>query len=285
MLSYAKMNAMKSINLICHPQWMIDELTMVKSFKVHPSFGFDVPDYDASTGWWMPQQVASDVTRHTIEKHSTPLHLIAPGVNWLPNVPTEFSGRTVANHRLGAVREDPKTFDTGWWKAAEAKIDSLPNSYRTIEQLIEDTDSLPGDVILQFTETTLNIVSEYRFWVLNETIRTGSLYLKTDDVSTITYYDGAEAEEEEYTAAMVFAENVLKSVNHPKAFVLDVAKTAEGDHVILEANPAWCSAWYGADIEKVAEVAYTASTTTDNTWPWKPDFYHVQKTYRKPVMR
>lgn len=276
--------SMKTLNLVCHPSWMASELKLAEGFFVNHSFGLDALRL-AGEALWSPQQYASDLFRaYALSGMDLPI-LLAPGPNWLTTVPSSFLGREVASILLSEVRAEPTSYSSGWWKAAEAKIDFFPNSYRTSEGMLDQLELLPDDTRLQFTSTSLDIKKEYRFWVTGRKVTTGSLYLSHEDGAT--YYDGASDTEEEFSKASAFASNVLVEVDAPSAFTLDIALLGDGSCVVLEGNPAWCSAWYGADVTKVAETIYAATTsvTPGNLWAWSPDAYHVHKSNRKRVLQ
>ncbi len=279
-----------TIQLVCFPQWMDKELSSANDTVVCHSYGLDIPTYSAEDIWWMPQEVAARFI-FSMKAHNLPTpYLTSPGPEWLTKVPKTYSGRIVNLYTVKEIQSAPDLITSGWWKSAEAKIESFVSKYRTIEELLEDIieSKLPEDSLLQVSHRKFNVAREFRFYIKDNQVLTGSLYLdKTNPEGEITYYDGAIATLAQYEAAESYANLCAKNLEAPPAYVLDIVETMEGEFFVLEANMCFASAWYDSDINKVVEALVRSEIVTDEEykkWKWIPDSYHLNKVKKKPIL-
>jgi len=213
--------------------------------------------------WWMPIHFA---TRLHCEGDGPALS--APGASWLSGVDTDLTGRTVHTSRVEDLGGAPAGIPL-WCKPAEAKLESFPAGWRTTAE-VAGLNLCPGSWV-QWTPTRLDLSVEFRCYVLEGAVATVSPYLLGD----LTFYDLDET-----TLAVVstvdataFARTVVASLGaaQPGAYVLDVGfDLLSGRWVVVEANPAWCSAWYGCAIDAVL-ATITASCRCEDEWRWVPD--------------
>jgi len=93
--------------------------------------------------------------------------------------------------------------------------------------------------------TPKNIEKEWRFFVVNKNIITGSLYRVGNNRVALEAND-YEAKE--------LAEHVASGEYQPdRAWVLDVCKTKCGNYYVLEVGCFSCSGMYGSDIDKIVD--------------------------------
>lgn len=283
-------NMVTTIQLICLPQWMNKELSTAADIVVRHSYGLDLPTYSLEDIWWMPQEIAARVL-FSMEKQNLVIpRLTSPGPEWLTKVPKEYSGRIVNLYTVKEIQADPELITSGWWKSAEAKIESFVSKYRTTEELLEDIieSNLPEDSLLQVSHRKFNIAREFRFYIKDKKVLTGSLYLdKTNPEEELTYYDGATATLGQYEAAADYAALCAENLEAPPAYVLDIVETVEGEFCVLEANMVFASAWYDSNINNVVEALIRSERVTDQEyekWKWVPDSYHQNKVEKKFIL-
>jgi hypothetical protein len=224
------------------------------------------------------------------------LPLLAPGPQWLPGVPEHLRGRNVYATTLGDLRNDPVAMDDEhlhWIKLAEMKDDRLPAQRVCIRDFVLKAESLgaPDGTNIQYSPDHLTIVREDRFFILNHRVITGSPYAR------LNYIWDADADRSDWQYsewAANFAQYAATTMRKrsPRAYTLDVAQVmdvaySDDHHVVLEANPAWSSALYGSNVEKVARAVLAAvdydGTQTDHQW--QPDPWLIQKAKKRVPLK
>jgi hypothetical protein len=246
---------------------MREELAANTVLPTKASFGLDIPAYSEGDAWWVPQGIAARFRSSGVE-----LALQAPGPYWLSKAPSGLLGRAVttlsAQEVLGLTGL-PEMF----WKFAEAKVDIFQASVLPLSEVQEFLKSkqIPATAVLQYS-TPLALGNEYRLFIRDGQVCTASVYLTRKHGVELTYYDYANSDEQELARVVDFANKALPQLQGPGGYVLDVALTQAGEAVVLEANPAWCSAWYGCDINEVVRTV-VAAHEKDERWSWQPDPY------------
>lgn len=270
----------RAITVVSTRAWVADELATNRRHPVRRSFGLDVPADAESSAWWMPAEHAARLLAQGV-----PLALTSPGAAWLStDVPAALLGRAVHTTRLCDVPRDMPGTGELWCKPAEAKIPSLPMALRSREALLAASVSLPDDAIIQWTQTTLDLSIEFRCHIIDRAVVAISPYLLA---GTQTYYDMTATDWVTATRLMpsaraFAAEAVLSIARQPSAYCLDVGyDRASGSWLVVEANPAWCSAWYGCaasrdEMDAVA-AAIVRSCQRDAEWAWRPDPYLTER--------
>lgn len=251
--------------------WVFDEFDKAlpnDCYDVKHDFGFEIPSKIPEL-WWMPTEHAYQVLRRV---H---IPLVAPGASWLDNVPVELLGRSIATFPMNEVENYS---GKRWVKLAEAKSDKLIaglHSYDEIKSL-----DLPSGTQLQFCNKVLPLNDETRFYVAHGEILTGSTYLLNGNTWNDSELTG------DYQSALAFGKYAVGELgeNQPPAYTLDVALNEDsGQWIILEANPAWSSGYYGSDLLAVAEVI-EESMKPYKHWQWKPDPYIVERGEKKRLL-
>lgn len=264
--------------------WIVQDFlnANIADLEIIGDRGFDLPQVKPSgdIAWWMP-------TEHAVKLRYSGLSIpfMAPGSHWLPTVPQSLTGRFIGSATVAEILSTNSPFSETeklWIKPAEFKHQDFFAGLYSQQEV--DSFNLPLDAILQWTSTVLNISEEHRFYVLDHEVVTGSEYL----VDGVTYYDGARSDRK--SEALAFAVDAVKELgdNQPTAYTLDIAFDHKSNSwVILEGNPAFSSAIYGSDPEKVIDTLLRCCNPgeADNKWLWKPDPYLMKKYARMRPLR
>lgn len=250
------------------------------SRKLVKDWGWEIPasvlDAD-SVSWWMPAEHAARVQRAGFG-----LTLIAPGPYWMTTLDESLTGRSMFTSTVSELSERTLTQKV-FIKPAEAKIEGFEAAWRSIGETLDICNSLniPENSFVQWTDTLMDINHEYRFYVLDGEIITGSQYL----TNGVTYYDGAlDLKREE---AQKFAEYAAHRIeSQPVAYTLDVGwNSLTNSWVVIEGNPAWCSGLYGCDPELAVKVIEAScNSSLDDKYIWKPDAFLVAKAQKKVLL-
>lgn len=111
---------------------------------------------------------------------------------------------------------------------------------------------LPTDPIL--VSEVVNFTREYRFFVKDQTILTGSIYLVDGEVPKVAVAYEGEGDEHWQTAKAFAHEVCTLTPDLPASFVIDVGLLEAGSWAVIEFNPTWASGIYGSDPNKVLEA-------------------------------
>lgn len=236
------------------------------------AYGEEVPDFDAC--YWMSGRYAA---RRYVS--GIPETLIAPGPHWLGTVDEALLGRKIHITPL----EDLPTGVLGHIKPAQVKVNDLPAGIYFSEHYRDIANDLGVDPssLTQWTDTLLELNHEHRFYALDGQVVTGSPYL-VDGQVYVPGFDSAMSKDAE-----AFARDALAHLgdNAPPAFTLDVGfDQVSRSWVIVEANPAWSSGMYGANMAAVVATIDRACAF-DARWAWKPDVELLRQGRQMPTMR
>jgi len=268
------------LQLVDLSSWKVKELE-IAGITNNRTFGVEIPRFSPTDIWWMPQEYAIELNLSLQALGLPTLNLTAPGVNLLPKTSTKLTRRHVITITVSDALRRPHE---GWWKAAEAKIDTFPSSYRTALELQRDIEKagLPDSSILQVSDKQLPIAREYRSFVADNKVMTTSIYLETLlDGSTVSVYDGLVANMSEMEQVVAFTANAIEDMTLPRGLTVDVAVLHDGSMAVLEYNPAWCSGWYECDLEQVEKTIQASFNETDPRWAYIPDPYMVQRISKR----
>ena len=263
--------------------WHAEDLAQNTLIPVVHEFGLDapiIPDF-VTPAWWSPQEY---IARLILNEHNFTLQSVGP--TWMSDLPVKYTGRNiwsgqVKDYKLG------KGFDSGFLKLAEAKSDKFIATWVPYRYLVYDAISaglLSNDSWIQISDRFLDIDSEYRFWILDKKVVTGSMYLDSDGNT----WDPAwlQNKEKYYEDAYTFTKKIVANLDSPTAYVLDVARLKTGECVILEANAAWSSSWYGGEIDAVVATILASNDTSgiDKKYVWSHDSSLIEKfRFRQPL--
>lgn len=268
---------MKNVIVTTATNWVSEEVREglnPDGFRVVKDYGFDIP-FPAQDihAWWLPAAHATKVFLSLPD-----IHFTAPGSEWLERIPLELTGRFINSLTLGDLL-DWRFPGRLWMKPSEAKLDMLPAAFYDFSQLssIANTYGLSREMNMQWTSSFIPFNWEHRFYVVGGVVITGSPYL----VDGSTYNDGVSWDK--YEEAMAYAQTAVDLIDdyQPHSYVLDVGLNEEnGEWLVVEANPTWCSGFYGSNIEKVIEAIHE-SMKPCNGWDWKPDAELIRTNTKK----
>ena len=181
--------------------------------------------------------------------------LIEPPVNWLAELPGEYTQRwvrftTIRNARTATTRQFVKPPND---KSFEARV------YDTGLDLPSDPDDETPVLVADPVVWTI----EFRCFVLNRRVLTLSPYLRG---GVFLEQSGFTAGEQEFADALSFAERLVcdSAVDMPDAVVLDVGHIDDRGWAAVELNAATSSGIYGCDANRVLDVLQHATVPNDD---------------------
>jgi hypothetical protein len=185
-------------------------------------------------------------------RHAQPLALLEPHDGWLAALPERFRRREVRLIDASTFRSLP-----GRWFVKTPREKGLvePGAYGA------DELTLPGDTRLLISDL-VTMTSEWRFWILDGTVHTGSSYRLDGQPDSRPLVESAEGR-----SARDFAETVLADQADllPSAVVVDVAWITgpKAGWAVVEANMAWFSSMYAAEVSAVLDTVLQAAGPED----------------------
>lgn len=307
------------VHVVGHASWRARELTDA-GVAVRSSLGWEVPLLEPADSVWAPMEWMARAARALRCAGRPPWCLVDAGPTWLAELPLEVTGRTVTACTLGdaAAGSGPVA---GWWKPANCKVETLPARWATREDFVSSAYAagLRADSQVLVSDH-LDLVEEHRVFVLDGIAVTSSPYLwhhlavesgvagpvGWDQVPDLLTPDGSldgpafvaateAAGWSRLSMAAVLEETgkLLRRAGRdrvPPVAVVDVALTTGGRVVVLEANPVWSSAWYGADLTAVT-TCLSASVGASpvpggipSRWVWEPDPWLAARAERQRLL-
>lgn len=298
-----------TLHVITHRAWVARDLAdgaarLAASggarVDVEHHLGFDLPRFaPGDTIWapmeWMARAVAQDPR----------LRLADPGPEFLPSLPWEFRRRTVELLTVDDMdtRIPDSILDDGdlvFAKPANCKIEHFPARWDDYDghALQATAAGIPDDQTFLVTDIRLDLAVEFRLFVLDGRVVTSSPYLMHAPDGTQRTWD--ETMHSSYSAAAVeFGAQVLdwlttpeNTTAVPRSFTLDVGIETDGTWVVIEANPVWSSAFYGANTSAVIACLLAGVTVTrasgryspPTRGEWTPDPYLSHRvTQQRPL--
>lgn len=258
--------------------WMQQELASNSRVETLRSYGLEVPQHAQEDAWWIPQ---SPATRFQLS--GMQWRLQSPGPRWMEQLPLKYAGRDIRVLTFGELKSLPREH-TAHIKFAEAKSEVLQASVQSVGEAVDLllAANTPDDSLLQLSEA-LDLGDEWRFWIRNNQVVASSRYLHRVGGAEVTYYDQEEARGEGYEQAHHLASEVAARIDAPDGYVLDVALTVSGQALVIEANPAWCAAWYGSEIDGVVDAVLAANEPNER-WAWHPDASLLRRYSRQRAL-
>lgn len=262
---------MNTLHVVTHRRWIADDFSAAligTDIQVRHSFGFDLPDFRPGDAVWAPMEWLARARLALDNSAESVLPLIDPGPKFLTRMPDHTLGRSVDVTSFASVAAGAGP-EVGFFKPANIKVEGLPAAWCTREEFIDTARSvgLHSHTDIMFTPHRLDIVEEHRCFILGHQVVTSSPYVIGDAIWH------PEMTSAHTAAAERFANQALIDLaahsDTPFAFVLDVALTAGDNWVVLETNPTWSSAQYGADLAVVTECLFAANQV-DPMWMWRP---------------
>ncbi|MFC4454092.1 ATP-grasp domain-containing protein [Deinococcus sonorensis] len=183
------------------------------------------------------------------------IHLLRPANDALARLSRALTARAITF--CTAAEFQPLTRPM-FVKPADQKLFAAA-VYRPGEDIPGLETLLPDDPIL--ISEVVHFTREYRFFVRDSTVRTGSIYWHGDRVPMVDVgYEGAG--DALWDQAAAFAQAVCAA--HPllpRSYVLDVGQLDSGVWAVIEFNPVWASGIYGCSPSAVLDCLAVASTT------------------------
>lgn len=182
------------------------------------------------------------------------LAFLEPTADWLPSLPEGYRKRavrlaTLADARALTRRSFVKPPDEKWFAARVYESGAA----------IEVAEGMEDEYAVLIAEPVIFEV-EYRFFVLERAVATGSIYIRGGAIARSGEgewpSDPAETE-----AATAFLQTMLRdpAVELPAAVVIDVGRVQDRGWAVVEANPAWASGVCDADPLAVLDVLRRAT--------------------------
>lgn len=261
-------------------QWRARDLAdnTLRDWHIRSSLGFDIPTIPTTINhvrWWTPQEHAARLLTS-----GYPLTLQAPPPDWLATLPAHTTKREIWTGTIETLHTAPT--EPLWWKPATIKHPRLPATLctrDTIQQWAENETSNGhniNELILQGT-SPVEWTSETRCWILNKQVIGASTYLhqpRPDTPANIwsspTFPHHTFSTTE--NSAAEWCQQLLNTdtITAPDGAVIDIGHNPETGHSIIEANPAWASAWYGTPASTVIRTVDAAGEPNPH-WSWQPD--------------
>ncbi|PWI41941.1 ATP-grasp domain-containing protein [Streptomyces sp. ICBB 8177] len=180
--------------------------------------------------------------------------------DWLARLPREYTGREIT---FGPIHEAYSLRRPAFVKS--------PNDKGIPARIYTDGSRLPGpDAVDPSTPVLVSdlveFTTEYRLYLLNGSVHTGSRYAEQGRLSP-----GPLSKE-----AAAFGAGLLDGCSGtlPSAIVVDVG-TASGSWSVIEANAAWASGMYLADPQRALDVVLQAAGPAEAVAPRDRRFLRV----------
>lgn len=237
------------LTVVSHAAWLARELSAAPGVEVVASLGLDVST--EPTAWWCPGRFATRLAATCL----TPL-LRSPGPGFLPGLDASLLRRRViltdlasASGHLGAVFAKPADTKV---PGLEAKV--WPDG-ATFRAAAEQAGLHPGSAVLLSTPVELD--HEVRVFVCRGQVAAASAYL----LAGRTWESWDPADLPPVAEHVTLAREVASGYATGQSYALDIARTAGGDLVVVEANPAWSAAPYWASLTHPEQVVASILTS------------------------
>lgn len=184
------------------------------------------------------------------------LALLAPPLDWLPHLPSEYHQRSVRFATLAALHEI--TFPA-FVKPADDKCFVAKVYYEA--SALPDSQTLPANTPILIAEP-VTWEREFRCFIRHRRLMTLSPYARLGELSE-------EAQPAELAEAESFVARVLadERVPLPPATVVDVGTIRGRGWAVVEANPAWGSGIYACEPRQVLHTLAASCRRLDEVAP------------------
>lgn len=170
------------------------------------------------------------------------VEFVTPRDSILAELPFEFVKRnieftTYKNFKEPGARKFIKPAD---YKYFPAGIYDHSKDIPAFSSCQDDDAILISDVV--------RFISEYRIFVMNNEIQTGSIYIEDSE------FVGDKVNKMNLNSSLLgFAKEIVDSLINimPSSYVLDIGKLDTGEYAVIEFNPVWASGFYDSDPDKV----------------------------------
>ena len=188
------------------------------------------------------------------------LTLVRPDDDCLARLEAEFLKRHVSFHNA-VTFERPE--QTTFIKPADQKLFAV-GVYEPDEPIPGLEQLEPNDPIL--VSDAVSFKREYRFFVYNLEVQTGSIYLLDGSVPQVEVGYAGEGDDF-WLEAYTFAQKVCSEtdIELPESFVLDVGLLDSDEWAVVEFNPTWASGIYGCDPYAVLKCLEASQKPSDSS--------------------
>jgi hypothetical protein len=217
---------------------ILSQAASMQGWEVVKLYSSTVPDDLRDKECWVYAE--GFLVEHVAQ--SLGLNLLRPANDGLASLGFEFLQRRVTFSRAADFKplSVPAFIKPADQKLFPAQVYAPNEPIPGLELLHADDPILVSDVV--------EFVREYRFFILERTVRTGSIYWLEDHMPDVPV--GYEGEGDPLWAdAINFAQRVCTEsfVQLVDSFVLDVGLLDTGAWAVIEFNPTWASGIYACD--------------------------------------
>ncbi|WP_043668246.1 ATP-grasp domain-containing protein [Streptomyces xylophagus] len=176
------------------------------------------------------------------------LGLVEAPPDWLTRLPYELTYRDVEFTTLAEARQ-----------LRRPAFVKPPNDKSFPARIYPDGSRLPGpdavdDDIAVLVSDIVTFAVEYRLFVLDGEVRTGSRYLTDGQLDVVPLTEDPLRDE-----VLDFAGRVTVDHGLPSAIVVDIGRLTDGNWAVVEANAAWASGHYACDPDATLDVVLQAA--------------------------
>jgi hypothetical protein len=185
---------------------------------------------------------------------------VEPQLDWLTTVPFEYLLRKIQFSTLADAR---RLKERAFVKPADDKA-FRPQVFANGAAIHANELYEPHLPVL--ISEPVNFELEYRFFVLEKSVQTFSLYCRSGEV--VEYSESYTMDSDPFGPQVLrFAETIISDprIYLPPAVVLDVGRLSSGDWAVIECNPAWGSGIYGCDPTLILPVLKRACVPEERT--------------------
>ncbi|WP_298416766.1 ATP-grasp domain-containing protein [uncultured Kordia sp.] len=201
--------------------------------------------------WNVPLEYQNDVVAvygedlfTTIVAEQCNLKLLKPADDWLASIPLKYTLRNIIYDRFGNIYDVKNKFI----KPVDFKF--FPAGVYTSVDKIQGFETIDNNIEV-FVSDVVNWSIEVRCFVIDRNIQTWSTYIYNKEIQL---KDSMLQNEE--TQMLIFLNEFLtdKTIDLPKAVVIDVGYIPDKGWALIEANPVWSSGVYACNPKKVIDT-------------------------------
>jgi hypothetical protein len=255
--------------------WLARDLAAAEAIAVRHDFGMgDLPEDPKTAAWWCPQNYAARLLHSGVNPYFQ-----SQGADFLRRTAEAGLDRITSRQTWSGRLADLPHFGEGFFKPAEAKVDSLPAGFYRNTADFKSRALRAGLSPLSLVEwsETVDFVTEYRHFVAHGKVVASSMYLHFDyDAGTETTWDAWENAASSPFAGDFVANRAQEVVDalgadQPDGWVLDIGHDRDFNAHVVEANAAWSSNPYHCDPAGVVEAILASQGDPNSSFLWSPD--------------
>lgn len=273
---------MPTLHVVTHQRWVADDFATAppKGWRVRHSYGLDLPAIEPGDALWAPMEWAARAYRSGLDHP-----LMVPPANLLDGIPGHRH-RGCFTMLLSALTAFAPFSYPVFAKLAAMKHPDVPATVYP-EGVADFVDLLqrlgaPPDTLVQWQSVMEPLwCAEFRLFVAEGRFVGGSPYLLRDGGTETLWHPGMS--DDRLSAAIEYARDNFAGAGAPGC-VMDVGVDVNGRWSVIEVNPAWSAATYGAPIEAAWAAVIAANRPYDAPCRWRPDPWLVKIAQRQSVL-